>query len=65
MSLQAKLDAIKKGAMDRIPADALKTMGAATDALRIAASLSEYTSSGAPSSRNKAALPSTWKLISS
>ena len=34
MSLQAKLDAIKKGAMERIPADALNTMGAATDALR-------------------------------
>ena len=34
MSLQAKLQAIKDGAVKRIPADKLKTMLAATDELR-------------------------------
>jgi len=34
MTLQAKLDAIKHGAMSRIPADKLAVMQAATDTLR-------------------------------
>ena len=34
MSLKEKLDAIKAGAMQRIPADTLEKMLAATDALR-------------------------------
>ena len=34
MSLQAKLDEIKQGAMKRIPPDTLKAMLAATDTLR-------------------------------
>ena len=48
MALAERLDAIRAGAQKQIPADALKVMHAATDALRASGARDRVIGAGAP-----------------